>query len=105
MRKLRSGVYIESRYPGVILGVVPSEGELLLVDLPLRTDDGRDWIGQLTSLGRPRYIAMMDQHPDRALGARAFDYPLRRTKRSKRCGDGQTPLKEAPNPSGRKQTP
>ena len=76
MRRVRSGVLIESRYPGVILGVVPSKEELLLVDLPLRTDDGRDWIGRLASTGRPRFLAMMDQHPDRSLGARVFDIPI-----------------------------
>lgn len=49
---------------------------MLLVDMPLRPDDGRDWIGQLTSTGRPKYLALMDQHPDRALGMRSFDLPI-----------------------------
>ncbi len=76
MRKYRTGVLVESRYPGVIIGAVPSDDGMLLVDMPLKPDDGRDWIGQLTITGRPRYLALMDQHPDRALGMRSFDLPI-----------------------------
>ncbi|MFQ5944079.1 MAG: MBL fold metallo-hydrolase [Anaerolineales bacterium] len=49
---------------------------MLLVDMPLKPDDGRDWIGQLSSSGRPDYLALMDQHPDRALGMRVSDLPI-----------------------------
>jgi glyoxylase-like metal-dependent hydrolase (beta-lactamase superfamily II) len=49
---------------------------MLLVDMPLKLDDGRDWISRLASYGRPQYLALLDQHPDRALGMRAFDYPI-----------------------------
>ncbi|MFQ5922176.1 MAG: MBL fold metallo-hydrolase [Anaerolineales bacterium] len=76
MRKYRSGVLVEARYPGVMIGAVPSNDGMLLVDVPLKPDDGRNWIGQLTSTGRPNYLALMDQHPDRALGMRAFDLPI-----------------------------
>ena len=76
MRRYRSGVLVETRYPGVIIGAVPSNDGMLLVDVPLNLDDGRDWIGQLMSTGRPNYLALMDQHPDRALGMRAFDLPI-----------------------------
>ncbi len=76
MRKYRTGVLVESRYPGVIIGAVPSDDGMLLVDMPLKPDDGRDWIGQLTITGRPKYLALMDQHPDRALGMRSFDLPI-----------------------------
>lgn len=76
MPKLRSGVLFETRYPGPILGAVPSSDGLLLIDCPLRPDDGKEWVSQLAPLGRPRYLAMLDHHPDRALGARAFDLPI-----------------------------
>ena len=76
MRKYRTGVLVESRYPGVILGAVPSDDGMLLVDMPLKPEDGRDWIGQLTNTGRPKYIGLMDQHPDRALGMRTIDLPI-----------------------------
>ena len=76
MRRLRGGSFYETRYPGPILGAVPSEDGVLLVDCPLRVDDGKDWIAQLAKHGRPRYLAMLDHHPDRALGARAYDVPI-----------------------------
>jgi glyoxylase-like metal-dependent hydrolase (beta-lactamase superfamily II) len=76
MRKLRANVFLETRYPGVALGAVASEDGLLLVDAPLRGDDGREWLAQLGSVGRPRYLALLDHHPDRALGARGLDLPV-----------------------------
>lgn len=76
MQRLRSGAFFETRYPGPILGAVPSEAGILLIDCPPRTDDSKDWIAQLLPHGRPSYLAMLDHHPDRALGARAFDLPI-----------------------------
>ncbi len=76
MRKLRSGVLLATKYQGVIAGAVPSSRGLLLVDCPLRTDDGRDWAADLASHGRSRYLALLDHHPDRALGARVFELPI-----------------------------
>lgn len=76
MRKLRANVFFETRYPGVTLGAIGSDNGVLLVDAPLRTDDAREWQTQLGSVGRPRYLALLDHHPDRALGARGFDLPV-----------------------------
>lgn len=76
MRKLRSGVLLATKYQGVIAGAVPSSRGLLLVDCPLRTDDGREWAADLASHGRSRYLALLDHHPDRALGARVFELPI-----------------------------
>lgn len=76
MQRLRSGAFFETRYPGPILGAVPSEVGILLIDCPPRTDDSKDWTAQLAPHGRPSYLAMLDHHPDRALGARAFDLPI-----------------------------
>lgn len=76
MRKLRSGVLLATKYQGVIAGAVPSSKGLLLVDCPLRADDGRDWAADLASHGRSRYLALLDHHPDRALGTRVFELPI-----------------------------
>lgn len=76
MQRLRSGAFFETRYPGPILGAVPSEAGILLIDCPPRSDDSKDWTAQLAPNGRPSYLAMLDHHPDRALGARAFDLPI-----------------------------
>ncbi len=76
MRKIAPDVFIENRYPGVILGVIASNGSVLLVDSPLRADDAREWFAQVReSQGQPKYLALLDDHPDRALGARVFDGP------------------------------
>jgi len=76
LRKLRSGVLLATKYQGVIAGAVPSSRGLLLVDCPLRTDDGREWAADLAAHGRSRYLALLDHHPDRALGARVFELPI-----------------------------
>lgn len=76
MRTLAPGVYLESRYPAIHLGAIASESEILLVDSPLRTEDARDWMGALSGHGQPRYLALLDYHPDRSLGGRNLDLPI-----------------------------
>ena len=51
MREIVQGVFLEDRYPGVILGAVAADGGGLLIDTPLRIEDGREW---LRGLGGPR---------------------------------------------------
>ncbi len=76
MRKVATGVYLESRYPAVQLGAIASESEILLVDTPLRSEDAREWTSAVSRHGQPRFVAMLDHHPDRALGGRSFDLPI-----------------------------
>ncbi len=75
MRRIAPGVYLESKYLGVQLGAVVTEDGLFLIDCPARADDGRDWLATLADYGKPRYLALLDSHPDRVLGARNFDFP------------------------------
>jgi glyoxylase-like metal-dependent hydrolase (beta-lactamase superfamily II) len=76
MRSVSSGIYLESKYPGVMVGAVASRGRLLLIDAPIRVEDGREWVSQLGEKGRPRFLALLDHHLDRVLGARGFDLPV-----------------------------
>jgi hypothetical protein len=76
MRKLAPGVFVETRYPGVHVGAVASGGHVLLIDAPLRSEDSRDWQHRLAAHGQLRFLTLLDAHPDRCLGARAFDVPL-----------------------------
>lgn len=76
MRTVAPGVYLESRYPAVQLGAIASDSEILLIDTPLRSEDAREWTGALSSHGEPRFVAMLDHHPDRSLGGRSLDLPL-----------------------------
>jgi len=73
MREYLKGIYQEKDLPGVYLGVVAGDGECLLIDTPLRLEESRDWLGQVEHIGVPRYLVLLDSHPDRALGARHFD--------------------------------
>jgi glyoxylase-like metal-dependent hydrolase (beta-lactamase superfamily II) len=76
MRELARGLFLESKYPGVRLGAVVSSDEVLLVDSPIRTEDGREWLSAVAAHGRPRYLVVLDHHPDRVLGARGIDLPI-----------------------------
>lgn len=73
MRTLRGQVYLENAYPAVHLGLVVGDGKALLIDAPLRVEDGREWLGQVATLARPAYLALLDHHPDRVLGARSLN--------------------------------
>jgi cyclase len=73
MRKVISGIYYEDQYPGLTLGLIETGAGLLLIDAPPRVEDGREWLITLTELGKPEYLALLDSHPDRTLGARIFD--------------------------------
>jgi glyoxylase-like metal-dependent hydrolase (beta-lactamase superfamily II) len=72
MRRLSPGVLIENQYPGVILGVSLTEDGYILLDSPYRVEDGRNWIMSLGKYGKPRFLVLLDVHPDRVLGARGL---------------------------------
>jgi glyoxylase-like metal-dependent hydrolase (beta-lactamase superfamily II) len=76
MRELVKGVFLKEDYPGVRLGAVVADGSALLIDSPLRIEDGREWLAEVASRGRPRFMVLLDDHPDRVYGARGFDLPL-----------------------------
>ncbi len=75
MKKITSGVYIENSYPGVIVGAVPLGEAVLLVDAPLRPDDGRSWLATLRGIkgGADRILVYLDSHIDRTLGGRVLE--------------------------------
>lgn len=76
MRRLPRDVSLEDGYQGVVLGAILSGGGALLIDAPLRVDEGREWLAEIAARSSPRYLALLDHHPDRVLGARAIDLPL-----------------------------
>lgn len=73
MRELVKGVFVQDQYPGVRLGAVVVEGSALLIDSPLRIEDGRDWLAEIGA--RAKYLVLLDDHPDRVYGARGLDLP------------------------------
>jgi cyclase len=76
MRKLAAGIWLETKYRGVNIGAIVEDGKLLLVDAPLNTEDGKSWLSELKDYGKPHYLALMDGHPDRVLGARELRVPI-----------------------------
>jgi glyoxylase-like metal-dependent hydrolase (beta-lactamase superfamily II) len=75
MRRIVPGVYLENIYIGTCLGNIVTNGGLFLIDAPARIEDWRDWRTMLGDYGEPRYLALLDSHQDRALGARNTDLP------------------------------
>jgi len=75
MKSIASGVFLESNYPGVILGVLELPEGVVLIDAPPRPDDGRDWLANLMNLDSVsnRILVNLDSHPDRTLGTRVMD--------------------------------
>lgn len=76
MRKITTGIYTENKYPSVQLGVIVSDDGLLLIDNPIRLEDGRSWLSQVSEYGKAHYVVLLDHHPDRVVGARDLNIPL-----------------------------
>ncbi len=76
MRELLSGIFLENRYPGVPVAAVSGASGMVLIDSPLRAEDAREWLSLLGTRGTPRYLVLLDYHPDRVLGARELDLPI-----------------------------
>jgi glyoxylase-like metal-dependent hydrolase (beta-lactamase superfamily II) len=75
MRKIKPAIFYEDGYKGVTLGAVLSPDHTLLIDAPLRPEDGRAWLDSLAAAGasRKRSLVCLDAHPDRTLGAQALE--------------------------------
>lgn len=75
MQAIAKDVYIESQYPGVVLGAIVLSDGLIQIDAPPSPEDGRSWRASLLSLssGPERMLINLDAHPDRTLGVRSMD--------------------------------
>lgn len=75
MEEITKHTFIESGFPGVILGVVQTGHGLLMVDAPFRPEDQYTWRSRLSGLnaGKERLLVMLDTHIDRTLGVRALE--------------------------------
>jgi glyoxylase-like metal-dependent hydrolase (beta-lactamase superfamily II) len=76
MRKVTSDVHIENKFPAVYLGLIVVNGKTLLIDCPIRLEDGRSWMQEVLEYGEPAYTVLLDHHPDRVVGARDSIMPL-----------------------------
>jgi glyoxylase-like metal-dependent hydrolase (beta-lactamase superfamily II) len=76
MRKIKKNVFLENRFSGVQLGLIVTDDGLLLIDSPIRLEDGRAWLNQVAEFGVPHYTVLLDHHPDRVVGARDLGMPI-----------------------------
>lgn len=75
MKEISRGIFIENTYSGVTLGAILLPQGTILIDAPLRAEEGRTWRSTLNNLGASpnRVLVNLDAHPDRTLGARVMD--------------------------------
>lgn len=75
MEEISSGIYYENSFSGVTLGAILLPQGTILLDAPLRAEEGRIWRTTLNNLGASpnRVLVNLDAHPDRTLGARGMD--------------------------------
>lgn len=75
MHAIAKTVFIEDRYPGVVLGAIVRPRGLVQIDAPPSPEDSRGWRATLMNLGGgpERILINLDAHPDRTLGARSMD--------------------------------
>jgi glyoxylase-like metal-dependent hydrolase (beta-lactamase superfamily II) len=75
MQEIANHVYIETNYPGVVVGIIQSGQQLLLIDAPFRLEDQQLWRDTVNQFGKikEKYLLLMDSHIDRAYGARAIE--------------------------------
>jgi len=75
MQKIVPNVYLENKYIGVNLGIVVIGQGLLLVDSPLHAEEVNEWFKVVSERGRPKFLVLLDSHPDRVLGSRNLTLP------------------------------
>lgn len=75
MEEIANRVYIEDRFPGLVLGAIKLADGLLLVDAPFRNEDIHAWRTTLSSLGgKPNKILVIsDTQLDRTFGLRGME--------------------------------
>jgi hypothetical protein len=75
MKEISRGIYYENSYSGVTLGAILQPQGTILLDAPLRAEEGRTWRSTINNLGASpnRVLVNLDAHPDRTLGARVMD--------------------------------
>jgi glyoxylase-like metal-dependent hydrolase (beta-lactamase superfamily II) len=75
MQEISQGIYYETAYSGVTLGAILLPQGTVMIDAPLRAEDGRAWRAALNYLGSSsnRLLINLDAHPDRTLGSRIMD--------------------------------
>jgi len=75
MKKLKASIYYENSYTGATIGALLFSKDTVLVDAPLKPEEGRAWLSDLHKAGaKSRRLAInLDSHPDRTLGTQTLE--------------------------------
>lgn len=75
MKKLKANIYYESSYSGATIGALLFSRDTVLIDAPLKPEEGRAWLSDLHKAGaKPRRLVVnLDAHPDRTLGGQTLE--------------------------------
>lgn len=78
MEEIAKNIFIESSFPGVVLGVLKLNHGVLMIDAPFRIEDQLSWRAKLLNLGGgvDKLLLMLDTHIDRTLGLHAVEYAV-----------------------------
>jgi len=75
MIQIEQDIYIEDTFKGVTVGGLIFPHGTIMIDAPLRVEEGRAWQSMLLNQrrGSNRLLVLLDAHPDRTLGSRGMD--------------------------------
>jgi glyoxylase-like metal-dependent hydrolase (beta-lactamase superfamily II) len=78
MQEISKDIFIETKYSGVVVGVILTKHGAILIDSPFRIDDVKAWRLVLNSLGgmSDRLLINLDTHMDRTLGVKGMESPV-----------------------------
>lgn len=78
MEQITKGVYVETAYAGVNVGVIVTPKGLVCIDVPSYPKDARTWATRLHQLSPYpiQYIILTDYHGDRILNSRWLNAPI-----------------------------
>ncbi|MGC9399168.1 MAG: MBL fold metallo-hydrolase [Anaerolineae bacterium] len=77
MEEIVSGIFVEDRYGPYNVGLVTLDEGTLVVDVPPRPADARQWLREAQeTAGVIRYIVLTDSQPERLIGAAQWDVPI-----------------------------
>lgn len=75
MKKFKGNIFVETRFSGATVGALLLSRGTVLVDAPLKPEEGLAWLAALNEAGaHPRRLLVnLDSHPDRSLGAQTLE--------------------------------
>ena len=75
MKKVKGSAYYENGYAGATVGAFLLSESTVLVDAPLKPEDGRAWLADLREAGASHrnLVVSLDSHPDRTLGVQTLE--------------------------------